>query len=84
MSPILHISDSNRPRHLGNLEGLEMTHQYFTTTIAVDQAPDEAYSAILHVADWWTASNEGKLTRSPTNSSTVTGKNTTARSGLRS
>jgi hypothetical protein len=37
-----------------------MTDHDFTTTISVDQAPDEAYSAILHVADWWTGSNEGK------------------------
>jgi Activator of Hsp90 ATPase homolog 1-like protein len=37
-----------------------MTHQDFTTTISVDQKPDDAYSAILRVADWWTGTNEGK------------------------
>jgi uncharacterized protein YndB with AHSA1/START domain len=37
-----------------------MTDHDFTTTIPVDQTPEEAYSAILHVADWWTGNNKGK------------------------
>jgi hypothetical protein len=37
-----------------------MTGDDFTTTISVNQTPDEAYSAILNIGDWWTGSNEGK------------------------
>jgi hypothetical protein len=37
-----------------------MTEHDFTITISVDQTPGEAYSAIVHVNDWWTGSNEGK------------------------
>ena len=37
-----------------------MTQHDFTTTISVDQTPDEAYSAILHVGGWWAGSSEGK------------------------
>jgi Activator of Hsp90 ATPase homolog 1-like protein len=37
-----------------------MTDHDFTTTISVDQTTDESYSAILHVADWWTGSYAGK------------------------
>jgi hypothetical protein len=36
-----------------------MTNHDFTTTISVDQTPDEAYSAILHVGGWWVGNNEG-------------------------
>jgi hypothetical protein len=41
------------------MEEPKMTHQDFTTTIAVDQTPDEAYSAILRVGGWWIGKNEG-------------------------
>ena len=37
-----------------------MTQHDFTTTISVDQTPDEACAAILHVGGWWAGSNEGK------------------------
>lgn len=37
-----------------------MTHHDFTTTIFVDQTPDEAYLAILNIGGWWTGTNEGR------------------------
>jgi hypothetical protein len=36
-----------------------MTAQSYTTTITVDQAPDEAFKAILNVRGWWSEEIEG-------------------------
>jgi Activator of Hsp90 ATPase homolog 1-like protein len=37
-----------------------MSNQDFTTTITVDQTPEEAYAAINDVRSWWEGEIEGK------------------------
>lgn len=40
-----------------------MNEPHFTTAFAVDQTPDEAFSAINHVRNWWSEDIEGDTDR---------------------